>query len=93
MRKKKEEETSFVPVNIAVDYVQHKRYLHHTNDHKKTTKAETEEIPPLVVGDNSQFSFNLNLLKSTNISFLKSFFFNRSKKIVIYLIKLTKNSI
>lgn len=62
MRKKKEEETSFVPVNIAVDYVQHKRYLHHTNDHKKTTKAETEEIPPLVVGDNKQRSpehFNL----------------------------------
>merc|ERR1739838_712350 len=59
MRRKKEKKASFVPVNMAVNYVQHKRYMHHNNRNhqKKSVKKEVvEEFSPLVVGDTKQRS-------------------------------------
>nr|XP_002128903.1 telomere length and silencing protein 1 homolog [Ciona intestinalis] len=54
LSKKKEKRTSFVPTNMAVNYVQHKRFMHN-DGHKNATKKEPEtEAPPLVVGDSGR---------------------------------------
>nr|CAB3227263.1 uncharacterized protein C9orf78 homolog [Phallusia mammillata] len=50
MSQKKENRTSFVPTNMAVNYVQHKRFMHSENFKHKTKEPEPERVQP-VVGD------------------------------------------
>jgi len=57
LSKKKEKTTSFVPINMAVNYVQHKRYMNNDTaptDNKKRKQPQEEELPPLVVGDTAR---------------------------------------
>ncbi|CAK8673661.1 unnamed protein product [Clavelina lepadiformis] len=53
LSQKKEKTTSFVPSNMAVNYVQHKRFMHNDNVKEKKKKEPAPEAPPLVVGDKS----------------------------------------
>ncbi|XP_072015841.1 splicing factor C9orf78-like [Amphiura filiformis] len=52
-RNKKKNTTSFVPTNMAVNYVQHKRYMHedHNTPKHRQEKVEAPKPRPLVVGD------------------------------------------
>jgi len=58
MSKKKEKTTSFVPINMAVNYVQHKRYMNNdsapSESKKKKQQQIEDELPPLVVGDTAR---------------------------------------
>ncbi|XP_078686741.1 splicing factor C9orf78 homolog [Branchiostoma floridae x Branchiostoma belcheri] len=51
MRKKKDKGTSFVPVNMAVNYVQHNRFYREDTETKKVVKQEAPKPRPLKVGD------------------------------------------
>uniref|UniRef100_H2YJ04 Hepatocellular carcinoma-associated antigen 59 domain-containing protein n=1 Tax=Ciona savignyi TaxID=51511 RepID=H2YJ04_CIOSA len=51
LSKKKEKRTSFVPTNMAVNYVQHKRFMHHGGSQTQKKKEPETELAPLVVGD------------------------------------------
>ena len=53
LSKKKDRNASFVASNMAVNYVQHRRYM--PSSHPKEKKKEVvPEAPPLVVGDSSR---------------------------------------
>lgn len=60
LSKKKEKKTSFVPINMAVNYVQHKRYMNQnepalpSQNKKRKQQQEEAELPPLVVGDTAR---------------------------------------
>jgi len=57
MKKKKEKPSQFVPSNMAVNYVQHKRYLPsgsaHQTSNPKAKQLQVKKQSELVVGDNS----------------------------------------
>nr|XP_054770191.1 splicing factor C9orf78 homolog [Lytechinus pictus] len=57
-RNKKKNTTSFVPANMAVNYVQHSRYMHedyyaskHQRNQQRQKKEEETKPKPVVVGD------------------------------------------
>lgn len=55
LNKKKSNSTSFVPTNMAVNYVQHRRYMCEDNDFaKKKEQKQEQERAPLVVGNTSR---------------------------------------
>nr|XP_039248194.1 telomere length and silencing protein 1 homolog [Styela clava] len=55
LNRKKANSTSFVPTNMAVNYVQHRRYMCEDNDFaKKKEQKQEQELAPLVVGNTSR---------------------------------------
>lgn len=85
MRRKKEKKASFVPINMAVNYVQHKRYMHSSSGGdrhraKKEKKETPDELPPLVVGDIKQRSPEHNRPASKEAKSTDNFHFEKFRK-------------